>query len=405
MTKKRLFIIFFCVLFACTSPGHAKNAGKQSSVSPWLYKQLKKTEQLIGKKSYDQALKKFHTMLGKVDKGSYEEATVLRSMSSVYALQEKYNKAIKFLSRALTLKMLPEVQQQQALLNLGQLYMATEQYAMAVKTLRPWLANNPNHDAQIYILLANAYAQLKQYREALPYIETAIKTAKKPVESWYQLNLALYYELEDYRSSAKVLKILVDHYPDKKTYWDQYAAIYQQLKVFKKAATIKKLAYKKGLLSTEKELLDLVNLHLYIDLPFQAARLLDKQINIGKINNTVKNQELLANAWTQAKEFDRAIKALDRASQLSAKGALYQQLGRIYVEQEKWSLAVTALSKALEKGSLKNKGDTYILLGMSYHELDQPKQARQSFQKARKLAKTRKAASQWLNYISEATAE
>jgi tetratricopeptide (TPR) repeat protein len=200
------------------SPVCANEDDKPVTISPGLYKRLTKVEKLISNKSYQQAEQKLNTLLTSVEQNSYEQATVLRSLSSVYALKGQYNKAADALSRAIALKVLPKNQNQQAILNLGQLYMALEQYSKAVQTLEPWLAVNPDPDLKIHVLLANAYAQLKQYRKALPHITKAIAKSKKPEESWYQLNLALYFELENYSSAAGILKTLIRLHPDKKSY-------------------------------------------------------------------------------------------------------------------------------------------------------------------------------------------
>ncbi len=132
---KRTSILLFCILFF--SVVHAEKNEKPISISPALYKKFKKTETLISNKSYQQAEQKLKTMLTSVKQGSYEQAIVLRSLSSVYALKEQYKKAAEALSRCLNLKVLPESQEQQGLQNLGQLYMATEQYAKAIKTIEP----------------------------------------------------------------------------------------------------------------------------------------------------------------------------------------------------------------------------------------------------------------------------
>ena len=324
----------------------------------------------------------------------------MRTLASVYAMQEQYSKAAEFLSKVLALDVLPSKQQQQALLNLGQMYMAMGKYAKAVKILQPVLKANPKLDAQMAILLANAYTQLKQYHKALPYVEQAIRMSKKPPESWYQLNLALLYELGRYSSAANILERLIVKSPEKKQYWMQLSSVYQQLKQYKKALAIRDLAFKKGLITKEKEILDLVNLYLYVDLPYKAAQLLQTEINGKRVKGTSKNWELLANAWTQAKEYKKATLALEKASHLNPKGVLFQQLGRIYVEQENWSSAIKALTKALQKGGLKNPGNAYLLLGMSYYELKKINKAKHAFIQAKKYKKTRKSAGQWLDYIS-----
>jgi tetratricopeptide (TPR) repeat protein len=396
---KRLLILLICALLA----GALQAADKDRSVtvSPRVYKQLSKAEKLIADKSYGTAQQVLQKLLREVDSGDYEQAAVLRSLSSVYALQNQYGKAADMLEQCLALKALPETQAQQAVLNLGQLYLATEQYAKAVKIMQPLLARNPKPDAELSAMMANAYVQLKQYRQALPHIQKAIASTNKPVESWYQLNLALYYELKDYKAAAGLLQRLIRRYPEKKDYWDQLASVYLQVKNHKKAVSIQHLAYKKGLLTSEKELLNMVNLFLYVGSPYKAAKILADALNNRQIRSTSANWEILANAWQQARELDKAIRALETASQLNEKGRLYQQLGQIYVEQEQWQKAVTAFDNALIKGGLKQPGLAYLLQGMSHYELGNQDRARQAFSKAAKYSKQKKSAAQWLDYLNE----
>ena len=393
-------LLYFLLLFFLPQLGFAEQDGKQKTVSPTLYKKLLKAEKLIEKKAYSKAEIILTGVLNKVKKGGYEEAVVLRTMASNYAVQEKYSKAANALSKCLALKTLPKKQQQQALLNLGQIYMAEEQYAKAIKTLQPWLKDNSRPDAEVAILLANAYAQLKKYRSALPYVEQAIKMSKKPPEAWYQLNLALHYELENYAAAAVILQKLATQNPNNKQYWSQLASVYQQLKNYKKALSIKSLAYKKGLNTSELEINGLVNLYFLNDLPYQAAQLLKSEMNKGRVKKNAKNWEQLANAWTQAKEFDQAIQALEQASKLNPNGRLYYQLGRIYIEQEEWTQAVSAISKGLQKGNLQRPGDAHLLLGMSYYEQKKLPLAQQAFNNAQKFKNTAKAARKWLDYIA-----
>ena len=175
-----LFLVVF-LLF----PVQADDKEKAATISPWLYKKLTNTEGLIGQKKYKQAEQKLIAVLVDVDKKSYEQATVLRSLSSVYALEGRYGKAADSLAKAVALHVFLPAQQQQAFLSLGQLYMAVEQYSKAVKILEPWLVKNTKGTVQINVLVANAYTQLKRYRKALPFIKRAIADTKKPEESWY----------------------------------------------------------------------------------------------------------------------------------------------------------------------------------------------------------------------------
>lgn len=184
----RLLLLVLSLLLQ--SPAFAEEKQKQPTISPWLYKKLQKSEQLIAKKSYAQAEQKLKAMLQDTKEKSYEKAIVLRSLSSVYALSNQYKKAANTLNEALSLKVLPTEQEQQAILNLGQLYMAIDQYSKAIQVLEPWLAKKPNPDVQIHVLVANAYAQLKRYRKALPHIKKSHSENKKTCRSLVSIKLS-----------------------------------------------------------------------------------------------------------------------------------------------------------------------------------------------------------------------
>lgn len=393
----RLLLLVLCI--GLLSPVAARQANQAVTISPKTYKALQKIEQLIAAKSYQQAQQQLTAMLATVKPKSYTQATILRSLYSVYALQGHYKKSADVLSQCLALAVLPAKQKRAAVLNLGQLYMATEQYARAIKTLEPYLADQPELNAPINAMIANAYAQLAHYNKALPYIEQAILAASSPKESWYQLNLAIYFELKNYTLAARLLNKLTHLYPDKKTYWNQLASVYQQLEQYNQAVSIKRIAYKEGFLDSEQALLNFANLLLYVGSPYQSARLIQREIEQKNIANNAKNWELLATTWTMAKEFERAIQALKTASELNQKGSLYQQLGQIYMEQEKWQPAIKYLQQALAKGGLKNAGLVHLLLGIAYYETKRTKQAKASFLNATNDAKHKKSAGQWLNYI------
>lgn len=392
--------IWLLALSLCNATLYAK-PGKSTTIPPWTYRELNKAEQLITQQEYAKARTKLEKVLTKIKKNSYARAITLRSLSTVYALENKYQKSSSLLKQALETKALSDKQQQEALFNLGQLYMASEQYKKAVATLDPWLAKHPDTtDTQVRILLANAYAQLKQYRKALPYIEHVIKHAKKPKASWLQLNLALYYELENYPQAVVILRRLISLHPDNKDYWQQLTSIYQQLQQYKHALTISNLAYKNGFLATEPAIIQLFNLFLYNEQPYQAASLLSKELDDNRVKSTAANRELLANAWTAAREYTQAINTLEQASSLHEKGDLYLQLGRIHVEQELWQDAVVVIKKALNKGGLKQAGEANILLGISYYEIGRLKSAKHAFDNAMQYSKTRQSAQQWLKFIT-----
>ena len=398
MMKGFLLLISIGFLLVC----EPALAAKKAVISPRLFENLQKIELLITDKAYKAALTQLNSLTEDLKKGTYEEAVVLRLKASVYIQNEQYPKAIKILLQCKELDVLPDNQEQQLLINLGQLYLAEGQYQKAIDLIEVWLKDNPNPTPGINALTASAYAQLRQYAKALTFISKAVKEAKNPVEGWLKLKLALHFQLQQYQPASKVLEQLVHLYPDKKIYWTQLSGVYIQLKDYKKALSVKNLAYQRGLITKSKEIVSIAHLFLFNEAPFKAAHLLDVALKQKEVKHTSENWELLANAWTLSQESDKAIAALVIASKLADTGKLYKQLGHSYVESEQWQKAVSALTKALKKGGIKRKGDTYILLGMSYFELKDYPKATDAFNHAKqqKNKKSKKTAQQWIDYIA-----
>jgi len=398
MMKRFLLLLSLGVFFLC----EPTLAAKKAVISPRLFENLQKIELLIVDKAYKDALSQLNGLIETLKKGTYEEAVVLRLKASVYIQKEQYPKAITILLKCQQLDVLPDSQQQQLLINLGQLYLAEGQYQKAIDLIEVWLKDNPNPSPGINALTASAYAQLRQYAKALTFISKAVEAAKEPVEGWLRLKLALHFQLQQYPPAATVLEQLVRLYPDKKVHWTQLSGVYIQLKDYKKSLSVKHLAYQRGLITKSKEVVSIAHLFLFNEAPLKAAVLLEAALNKKEVKHTAKNWELLANAWTLAQEGDQAIAALEIASKLADTGKLYKQLGHSYVENEQWNKAVSALSKALKKGGIKRKGDTYILLGMSYFELKDHPKATEAFKKAKeqKNKKSKKTAQQWIDYLA-----
>ena len=89
---------------------------------------------------------------------------------------------------------LPQPVAQQVRYNLAQLYMAEGNFKGSISTMNQWFASlgkDEKPTPHAYITLANAHVQLKQYREAIPAVDQAIKQIKidlKERVSWFEKN-------------------------------------------------------------------------------------------------------------------------------------------------------------------------------------------------------------------------
>ena len=391
-------MLLVLVVYSIVLP--AASGDKTKTVSPAIYKQLHRIDALLEKSAYSKALQNLNALLPDTAAKSYAKAMILRSMASVYSRQGEFKKAAGALEKSLATGALPLDQKAQAQVNLGELYVAGDQYKKAIALLKAGIDRAKSPTSEQYFILANSYAQLKLYKKAIPYMNKAVKLAKKPKESWYKLLLAMHYESDDYSGAVPVLKKMISRFPPNKDYWFQLIGLHQQLNDYKKALAVNELAYREGFVSAPADILNLANMMLLQNTPYKAAELIEKEINTGRLQNSFKNWEQSANAWTDAREYDKAVAALKKAAALHPSGEFFYRLGRLYIEQEKWNNARAALIKAFEKGGLKDPGNAQILFGMSCYELHLTQKAVRAFNKAQNYKNTRKIGRQWVDFIN-----
>ena len=380
----------------CENPKKASG-----SLSESTYRRMTKIQEDIGESKYREAIEQLDKLVGRVKNNDYEYALVMQTYGFAYSAQEQYSKAAEAFQAAIDKDALPQEPQELMLFNIGQLYLAGEQPDKGLKYLLQYVntACSPV-PPEAYILIANAYAEKKQFSKALPWIDKAIagKGAKAP-ESWYQLKLASHYELRQFKSASQVLVTLISKYPVKEQYWKQLSGVFQELKDDDEALAVMALAERQGFLDTDKELQNLANIYLFMDIPFKAAGVMERGMDAGKIPRNYENLKKLGTAWQLARVDDKAIDILSKAAEAGRDGDMWMQIGQIYVGQEEWDKAIENLSKAVEQGASR-AGEANLLLGVSHWNKGQKSRATEAFRKAQRFDKTKKQAATWLAHLS-----
>jgi tetratricopeptide (TPR) repeat protein len=367
----------------------------QFSVSKWSYKRLNEAHELINQGKYKKALKVMNSMKGRARLNEHERALMWQTLGYIYANMENVPQAIKSFEKCLAIGALPEGSKMELQFSLGQLYMANNQFNLAVRTLNDWIGKvkNPSPDAKY--LLAMAYTQTKKWKQALYWAKQAIAGVRRPKETWLQLLLSIHYELKQYPEMARVLERLVSRFP-KKVYWMQLSAIYSELKREEQALAVLELAYMQDMLTSHSELMNLVSLYLHRGVPRKAARVLEKGLKQGRIKRSEQTLTLLGDSWMRAREFELAARPLGQAAQIADKGNLFVRVAQLHMEREQWAQAVSALKNALKKGNLTNPGNAHLFLGICHFNAGKYTAAQKAFQKALGHKSTRRSAEQWL---------
>lgn len=373
-------------------------------LSPATASKLEDIHELMEQKSYAEAMEIGKELLESTKGREYENAVVKQTIAYVYIYQDDYQTAARYLKEALDMGVFAKHEWLSASMALGQVYVALEEYRKAIALLKP-IVDGPEQEnvpSTAFILVANSYAQLEQFRQALPYTKQAIAREDKPRENWYGLLLAIYFELGEYRNAAETLEIMVANWPQRKRYWTQLAQLYLELDREQQALSTLALAYKQGYLDQQSDLLTLAQLYLFQGVPYKAAQVLKQGLEDDIIEPTSRHYEYLANAYIDAKEYDEALVALGKAADKADDGKFYLRQAQIYASRQQWNEVIQAVDKATDKGlEDKDMGMAYLLQGMASVEEKKYDQALRSFRKARNYEKSREQAVQWIRYVED----
>jgi tetratricopeptide (TPR) repeat protein len=372
---------------------------KQYTVSESMHKKLTAALEALQAEQYPEAEAVLKGLEGRADRlNPYERALVFQMLGYLESGRERYEPALEYFEKCLAEDALPAGGQISTRYNVAQLYLATEQYEKAARTLEKWFGEVEKPNSMAYYMLAVCYYQLEQVEKALVPAKQAVDLSDQPKEAWLQLLVGLYFEARQYENAVQPLEVLLSVNP-KKTYWTQLSNLYAHLGKEKRSLAVMQLAYGQGFLESGRELRQLAQLYLYHQLPYRAGRVLEEGLAAKTIEQDVHAYEMLANSWLLAREYDKSISPLERAAELSPEGNLYARLGQVHLDREGWSEATDALTKALEKGKLDDPGNTNLLIGIAYYHQKQTERARRHFVVATSDESTRESADKWLQLL------
>lgn len=388
--------------FAQRAEDNDRKTKTTAAMSEAVYKKLSKAQETIEAKKYDEGLAMLRDLLKERHLSSYEKAQIYNFFAYTYFTLERYKDAIKAYQNVLAQPDLPEALVMNSTYTLAQLYFIQEEYTKAIDLMKRWFGMTEKPTVNAYMILAQAYYQLENYKASLEPLKKAYAMVKErgeqPKENLLLLLRVDYYNLGDFPNMLKVLHELVTLYP-KPEYWMTMGQTYSEMKQQKKQMSIFEMLYEHGDLTSGNQQLNLANLYLLYDVPYKAAKVLDKGIKSGVIDDKVRNLRLLAQAWYQADESAKAIGPMRKAAEQSKDGEMDVRLAQAYINLDRYKEAVDALHEGFKKGNIKRADSAYIMLGMAEFEMKNYNSALNAFHQAEKDKRSAKSAKSWIKYV------
>jgi tetratricopeptide (TPR) repeat protein len=341
---------------------------------------------------------------------SYEQAMMYNFYAFIHYEVENYDQAIAAFENVVQQQPIPETFEQATLFSLAQLHMMRGNYDKAIVKIEQWEAIQknlyPSTDipAKNLVLKAQAMYQKQDYAAASKYINAAVLQVEtndlgfQVDEQWYVLQRAIYFELKQPENVKNVLLKLVKRFEAPK-YWIQLAGMYGELEQEEKQLAVMEIAEQKSFIATGSDMFNLAQLYYYHQMPYKAAAIMQKAMDVGKLPEDERNLTFLAQSWNFAKETEKAIPVMLAAAELSDSGELYAQLGQMYLNMDKCTQAVAASQQALEKGGLRNEGMSHLVIGLAQFNVGEYNEALNQLAKAQEFDGSRGMAQQWSKFV------
>jgi len=384
----------------------AKKTRKTPAMRERIYSQLARAQKLADDNKVTEGLAVLDRVKTRINQlNSYEKAMLWNFYGFIYYGKSDTPMAIEAFEKVVSQNNIPESLELSTLFSLAQLSMTIEEYQQAIDYLNRWgHVKKSSLDNSGLVLKANAYYSMKDYSRAEKSIskavDTTIKQGKLPRENWLVLKRALHYELKHSEKMVEVSEQLVRHY-SKPKYWIELASLYGELDKTDKQLAVMEAAYQQGFVTKRMDVQTLAQLYFLNGAPYKSAKLLSESIESGLVLENMKILNYLAQAWTSAKEYKKAVPVLIRAANLSKSGNLDAKLAETYIALEQWDNAIESSQVAKKKGHLDHLGNVNMVIGIAYFNKQKFSLAIDSFEEASNDKKQKKIAEQWLRYAEK----
>lgn len=317
-------------------------------------------QEFMTAEQYSAAIPELNKALALPDLNPYERGIINQLLGSCYYEGDQYSAAINAFEGAISSGGLLPKESSALRVNIAQLLIANDQPGRGAQMLEDWNRNGGQLKPQYIEMLWQAWSQAEQYGRALPWAERWFNSASPKERKHFDLLNFLYNNLQMPAKQADIVKQMINRWPEDKQLWDAWASMLANGGREQEAFEVSKMLYLGGAYSSEDELSRVVQYYSYYDMPYQAAQILERELNAGRIAQTPDKLVQLSDLLRQAREYKKAIPILEKAAASSGKAKLYADLGEALFNEGQCVKAEGAFKNAMDRGF--DQGKAWVLI-------------------------------------------
>jgi len=403
-----LAAISLSVFFVAVATPSVSSAAEKREVSQKVGKPLQEALTLMGKKQYEEAMRKVDEAKAVPEKTPFEEFKINEVLANVLVNTHKEGEAATLYEKlAESSFVAPE---QAEIYNNGAiaLYARTNNMAKLLDMLPKWIKTHPN-DTDKMFMLALAQSKVGQQKAAKDTLEELVRGAEKaghPPKSEWLLNLAnISYKLAGNKWDKNALAVVEKslHYYPNATLWQQMLGGMKEQQMNDSVKfQLYRLMLAVGALKSGEDYTELAQLANSVGLPAEGVSVLNagfaaKELGEGDAKER-DNRKLM---WMKGlMEKDKAeLPAEEQKAKAWPDGNLDVQVGEDYIGYGQYAQAIEAIERGIKKDGLKKPDAAQMALGIAYYNNKQKDQARAAFKQVPASSELKSIADLWILHI------
>jgi tetratricopeptide (TPR) repeat protein len=374
----------------------ATRKDEAAKTSPRFTKQFQRMIDLSNKDQFEESLAISLEIINDPRATPADRATALQNASYNASQLDRYEESLDYAERAVNEDVLGNNAHFQLMRQVGQMRIQEEQYAEGIALLDRFMAETNARNPELLALKGNAYYRMERYDDAVAALTEAIRLNEEAPDSWRQLLMATYVEMERPTEAAALAEQIAARAPDDKRAQFNLAAIYAQTDQFEQATRVLEQMRAKGMFTEERDYRQLYA--MYFNMDGQEAKtieVINDGIEKGILAGNADALTALAQAYYFSDRFDEAIDAYRRASAVAKDGEPGLNLARLLSNEDRPAEAKAAAQEAISRG-VRRPGDAWMIVARSEHGLNNRAGMIAAYREAAKFEETRDQAQEWL---------
>lgn len=328
----------------------------------------------------------------------YDKAYIQRMLGVFHWQAGSSKSAVKYLTKAVNSQQLADEQAWITQRMLADLLLTEQRFSDALPHYYQ-LANSVPEKQKIgdlWFRISQTHYQLAQWEKVLSALNKHERVAiyKKQSERSQSLVLKLgaQLQLKQWKSAIPTLNSLIVLEPNKATWWQQLTSIQLRLNQPKNALDTLILAERQGIELSQSELKLLAQLYAQRGIPEKAAEVLSQ---LDEAQSDIDLLTMQASYWQAAKEWDKATVTWSKAATLDSR--YYWQVAQLQIQEGHHQQGLKTLDKVKD---YKKTDDIALAKVRAYYKLNQIDSALLYAKRANDFTPSNEAKG-WIKYLSQ----